>query len=75
MVSARTVTAVRIRAPNVRTDERINLRMIASPLNEPDGAGSWARHTSPSPDRQVNWKPIRRNCLELSLQGQVEGEH
>ena len=55
-----------MRAPKVRTDERMNLRMIASPLNEPDGAGSWPGHTSLRPQRQVNWKPIPFNHLDLS---------
>jgi hypothetical protein len=66
-VDAEAVTTVRTKAATVRTDERMNLRMIASPLNEPDGAGSWARHTSPSPKRQVNWQSIPRDSLDMSL--------
>jgi hypothetical protein len=60
MVSARTLTAISTNAAMVRADERMNLRMIASPLNEPDGAGTWAPYTSPSLQRQVNWQPITR---------------
>ena len=46
MLSAKTVAAVNTNMAMVRTEERMNLRMAASPWNEPDNAGRWARYSS-----------------------------
>jgi hypothetical protein len=39
VLSAKTVAAVKTNMAMVRTEERMNLRMAASPWNEPDSAG------------------------------------
>ena len=46
MLSAKTVAAVNTNMAMVRTEERMNLRMAASPWNEPDNARRWARYSS-----------------------------
>jgi hypothetical protein len=59
MLEAEAATTVKTKAATVRTDERMNLRMIASPLNQPGGA----RHLGASYQPQAQASSQTGNAL------------
>jgi len=82
VLSAKTVAAVNTNIAMVRTEERMNLRMAASPWNEPDSAGRWARYSSHEAGgqaaksesldkghRKAFQQPLIRGCCSSDLTG------